>query len=212
MPDRTPEPPADLPLSAMLRDVGAAADGHVSIGDVTGRFGPRAFGAVLFLFGLINMLPWPPGVSAITGIPLFLIAAQLMIGQHTIWLPRRITRLGLDAAVFKTGLARALPWLERLERFSRPRYAYVFGPVGDRMLGAVCTVLAFLVVLPIPFGNLLPATTITLLAFSLVLLDGLLALVGYLLVTATAVLMYLIADLLIDRAHHAIDWLQRALG
>jgi hypothetical protein len=206
MPHRNPDHVADIPLSAMLREVGAQGDGHVSIGDITERFGPRAFGAVLFIFGLINLFPWPPGGTTITGAPLLLIAAQMAIGVHTVWLPRTVTKRGLDAAVFRKGLARVLPWLERLEKVSRPRLGFLFGPVGDRVLGLVCTLLALIIVLPIFGGNFLPAVAVSVLAISLVLRDGVLALLGYALVASTGALLFLVAGMIIEGFQGALEW------
>ena len=212
MPHRTHDPKAAIPLSAMLREVGAAADGHVSIGDMTERFGPRAFGAVLFIFGLLNLLPWPPGGTTITGTPLLLIAAQMTIGAHTVWLPKAITRRGLDAAVFNKGLGKVLPWLVRLEKVSRPRLGFLFGPIGDRLLGLVCTLLAVIIVLPIFGGNFLPAVAVTVLAISLVLRDGLLALLGYALVASTGALLFLVAGMIIEGFQGALEWGRGLLG
>lgn len=198
MSERTHPTEADEPLSAMLRQVGAEAQGQISIGDVAERFGPRAFGALLFLFGLLNLIPWPPGGTTITGTPLLLIAAQMAIGAHTVWLPRAVTRRGIDAGIFNNGLRRVLPWIERIEKVSRPRLGFLFGPVGDRVLGLVCTLLAMIIVLPIFGGNFLPAVAVSVLAISLVLRDGVLALLGYTLVASVGVLLYLLAGMIVE--------------
>ena len=199
-------------MSAVLRELGASADGHVSIGDMTARFGHRAFGAVLFLFGLINLVPWPPGGTTLTGLPLLLIAAQMTVGAHTIWLPRAITRRGVDAGIFNKGLSRVLPWIERLERVSRPRLKFLFGPVGDRVLGLVCTLLAMIIVLPIFGGNFLPAAAVSVLAISLVLRDGVLALIGYALVAGTGVLLYLLAGVIVEGVQGLIEHARGLVG
>lgn len=212
MPHSPHQPEADIPLSAMLREIGDASDGHVSIGDMTERFGPRAFGAILFIFGLINLFPWPPGGTTVTGAPLLLIAAQVAIGVHTVWLPRAITRRGLNAAVFRKGLAKVLPWLERLENVSRPRFGFLFGPVGDRVLGLVCTLLAMIIVLPIFGGNFLPAIAVTVLAISLVLRDGVITLVGYALVASTGALLYLLGNVIIEGLQSSWEWVRAVLG
>lgn len=198
-------------LSVLLRALGEDADGQVSLEDVIARFGPRAFGAVLFLLGLLNLFPWPPGGTTITGAPLLLVSAQLAFGAQTLWLPRSWTRRGLDAAAFRKGLRRLLPWLERAERLSRPRLAWMFGPVGDRLLGLTCTLLAVIIVLPIFGGNFLPAVAVTLLALALFQLDGVLALLGYAMVAATASVLALVANVIIDGFRAAWAWIQTRL-
>ena len=113
--------------------------------------------------------------------------------------------------MFNNGLRRVLPWIERIEKVSRPRLGFLFGPVGDRVLGLVCTVLAMIIVLPIFGGNFLPAVAVSVLAISLVLRDGLLALAGYALVLGTGALLFLLAGVIIDGLQgawqHAAAWL-----
>jgi hypothetical protein len=78
-----------------------------------------------------------------------------------------------------------LPWLRRLEAVSRPRLPVLFGGVGQRVLGLVCTVFAIVLILPIPLGNILPAAAVSVLSLSLVQRDGALALLGYALAAAS---------------------------
>ena len=195
-------------LSQLLREVAEQSDDVVSIGDIVEHFGQRALGAVLFLFCIFNLFPWPPGGTTITGIPLLLVAAQVAVGVRRVWLPRAILARGVDEALFKRGLAKVLPWLERLERISRPRLGWLFGPVGDRVIGLVVVALSLVIVLPITGGNLLPALAATVLAVSMVQRDGVLALLGYALVAVSAAVLAFFAHLIIDAAHQAWAWLR----
>ncbi len=199
MTDDDAEEDVHVPLSAILRELGDEPAGTLNVGEVMARFGPRAFGAVLFLFGLLNLVPWPPGGTTITGIPLLLIALQIMVGVHTLWLPRQVTERDVDKGLVRQVLKRLLPVLERVEKFSRPRLDFVFGPVGDRVLGLVCALLAVVIALPIFGGNFLPAVAVTLLALSLTVRDGVLALMGYGFVAASVTALILVADVIIDQ-------------
>jgi hypothetical protein len=80
--------------------------------------------------------------------------------------------------------------VERVERVSAARLTFLFGPMGDRMIGVCCTVLAFVLMLPLPLGNLLPAAAISLFALALIQRDGVFALAGY---AATAVSLGVLA-------------------
>src|SRR5690606_41810814 len=104
----------------------------------------------------------------------------------------------------KKGLPKVLPWLERVEAVSRPRLTFLFGGVGQRLIGVVCTVLALVLILPIPLGNLLPATAVTVLALALVQRDGLLALLGYGLVAASFGVLVLAVGIIVRGAHHLV--------
>lgn len=159
-------------------------------------FGGRAMGALLLVFGLICTLPLPPGSTTIFGAPLMLLAPQLMLGARGPWLPRRLRARTLATADLGKALPRVLVWLERAEALSRPRLAFLFGPVGDRTIGLVCTVLAAVLILPIPLGNILPAAAVSVLGLALAQRDGALALLGYALAAASASVLVLAAGLI----------------
>ena len=83
----------------------------------------------------------------------------------------------------KQALAKALGrlagLLTRIEKVSTARLGFMFGPVGDRVIGVVCSLMALILILPIPLGNLLPALAIATLAISMVQRDGIIALAGH---------------------------------
>ncbi|HYG25368.1 MAG TPA: exopolysaccharide biosynthesis protein, partial [Caulobacteraceae bacterium] len=55
------------PLSAVLRDICDAPGEDITLGEVTHHFGPRAFGALLFVLAIPNLLPLPPGSTTVLG-------------------------------------------------------------------------------------------------------------------------------------------------
>src|SRR5918993_1800459 len=79
-------------FSEVLSDLAGRPAAAVSLGDVLDAFGDRAFGALMLLFAAPNMLPLPPGLSAVLGAPLLFVTAQLMLGRPTLWMPRFICR------------------------------------------------------------------------------------------------------------------------
>lgn len=192
------------PLSAILREVAESEAEKVSIGELMELFGGRALGALLLVFSLICVLPLPPGSTTIFGAPLVLLAPQLLIGARAAWLPRKVRARCISTADLRRGLPKALPWLERVEAVSRPRFAWLFGPAGQRVIGLVCTILALVLILPIPLGNMLPAAAVTMLSLSLVQRDGVLALLGYCLAGASVGVLVLAAGMISRGVHHVI--------
>ena len=85
-----------------------------------------------------------------------------------------------------------------------PRLSFLFGPVGDRLIGVVCTLLALVLILPIPLGNMLPAAAIAALGLSLVQRDGALALGGYLLAALSVTVLILSAGAAMAAARHLL--------
>jgi hypothetical protein len=165
-------------LSELLQSL-ALQDGRerVSVRDLIDALGERALGALLFLFAFPNVLPVPPGTSAVLGVPLVFLAAQLMLGLRP-WLPRVLSSRSMSQADFAATVRRITPWVQRGERLLRPRLGWLARPPMEYALGAVCLFLAIVVALPIPLGNVLPAVSISLLALAIVERDGLWVLAG----------------------------------
>lgn len=197
-------PSVNHSLSEVLQRLVRRPEGALSIGQIVAEFGPRAFGALLFIFSAPNLLPLPPGSSTVLGAPLLLVAPQVALGVQRLWLPGSMARRQIAASAIQAAFARLIPWLERVERVSRPRLTFLFGPAGDRVLGFVCTALTLVLILPIPFGNLLPAAAICTLALSLVQRDGLIALLGYGLAAASWGVLALAANVIVAFFRHAL--------
>jgi len=194
-----------LPLSAILRAVAERDAPSISIAELTELFGGRALGALLLVFGLVCTLPFPPGGTTLFGAPLVLLAPQLIFGRRAPWLPRGVRARTLSTDHLARGLPRVLVWLERVEAVSRPRFALLFGAIGERLIGLVVFVLALVLILPIPGGNFLPGVTVSVLSLALVQRDGLLALFGYGLAALSASILVLAAGLITRGAEHVIS-------
>lgn len=150
---------------------------RISIGDLLQALQHRASGALMFLFAIPNAIPVPPGVSAVLGAPLIFLAFQLMVGQRP-WLPKLITNRSLSRAEFEKVANLAAPWLAKAERLMRPRLQMLAKPPAEYVVGAVCLVLAVILFLPIPLGNMLPAFTICILSLGVLQRDGIWITIG----------------------------------
>ena len=170
----------------MLRDLAAADRERIAIADILAAFGDRAFGALMLVFAAPNALPTPPGTSSVLGAPLLFITFQLMIGRSVLWLPRLITNRSVARADFARLVDRMAPWLEKAERLLRPRLTLLIGLVADRFIGAACLLLAVILFLPIPLGNMVPALAIAAFAVGLIERDGVAVSVGWAATAAAA--------------------------
>src|SRR5690606_6809952 len=111
--------PRGRKFSEVLREFAAESGREsISIGDLLAAMGDRAFGALMLIFALPNVLPTPPGTSGILGVPLIFLAAQLAFGRRP-WLPGMIARRSISSAHFITMIDRAAPWLARAEKLLR---------------------------------------------------------------------------------------------
>lgn len=167
-------------VSEILGALAAGKARKVAVGDILEAFGNRAFGALTFVFAAPLVLPMPPGVSAVLGAPLLFISVQWMVGRRTLWLPKAILDRTMSMSDFRKLVAKLRPYLGKLERRLRPRLTFLLNPVGDRLVGAICFLLALIVFLPIPFGNMLPSLAIAAFGIGAVERDGLAVLAGWL--------------------------------
>lgn len=148
---------------------------RISVGELKDSLGRRSFGLILFVLAIPNSLPilGIPGVSAVTGAPILLIAFQMMLGYQHIWLPKWISRSSMAQQSFLKVMEKTSPWLARVEKLLKPRWDWLIKGRIEQFLGAVCVLMAFLLILPIPLGNLLPGISILLISLGLIERDGL---------------------------------------
>jgi hypothetical protein len=163
-------------LGDLANDPGRSS---ITIDDVRDAMGDRAFGVLLFLLAVPNALPVnPPGVSTVLGIPILFLALQMMLGFPAPWLPRALRQRSMTRESFARAMSVALPWIRRVERLLRPRLAALASRPAERLIGLVCFMLALVLAMPIPFGNMPPAVAICVLALAMLEKDGLAVLAG----------------------------------
>jgi hypothetical protein len=161
---------------------------------------------LLFVFALPNVIPTPPGTSAVLGLPLVLLSGQFLYGRKTPWLPLIVTQRSIARMDFAALLGRFNPVLRRVERVLRPRLGPFVSPAAERMLGVVLLLLSVILFLPIPFGNMLPAVAICLMALSLVEHDGLGVALGVILGVMAVLLVWGALMVLLRAALAALDY------
>lgn len=130
---------------------------RVSLEDVMHALGRRAFGPLLLLAGIVTMVPvigGIPGVPSLMAGLVLLVAVQLLLQRHSIWLPRWL----LTRSVSSTSLRKASHWLSPvatpLDMLLRQRWQAL---VGDRavMCMAICCIGVALMMPPmelVPFS------------------------------------------------------------
>jgi hypothetical protein len=156
---------------------------RVSLGDIEAALGDRGFGLMILVFTLPTLIP---GIAMLAAIPLALLAIQLMLGVSKPWLPKAILRRSVARADFQRMVDRLVPHFLRAEKVLKPRLNYFATSYAERLIGFACLVLILLLPLPWPFGNLLVAVPLFVLALALIERDGLFALGGIVLATISS--------------------------
>lgn len=187
------------------------------VGELLSGLHERAFGLAITLLVLPNCLPVPsiPYLSTVTGVPILLLATQLLLGRPMPWLPQRIGRWGAPRARLGRFWRRVRPGVIKVERILQPRLLNLTEPRAERALAAVIMLLAFILTLPLPFANLLPAWGILLLALGITERDGHVVIAG---LFATVLALCWVAALILAGSYlagltgEAWLWLRQTLG
>ncbi|WP_448560546.1 exopolysaccharide biosynthesis protein [Trichothermofontia sp.] len=153
---------------------------EVTLNDILELAGERTFGFLLVLLALPSALPVPaPGYSTPFGFVIFLLAVQLMAGSTQPWLPGRVNRFSIPLPKAQALIKAGIPWLQRIEVFSRPRLTPLCtSRLGRMTLGGMIALMACSMMLPIPLTNTLPAMGIFITGFGLLDDDGVISLAG----------------------------------
>jgi hypothetical protein len=182
-----------LPLSERLAQIIAeSGPERLSFTELAAQLHARAWGALLFIFAAINVIPLPPATSWIFAIPLALVSAQMVFGRENPWFPARIDRRGITRQQLRLLIGK-VHWIEdRVEKIFRPRLAVLTGPAAARIIGLVCFLLALVAAIPVPFFHMAPAATAVLFGLALVYRDGVLVIIA-----AVAAVLAILLDMLI---------------
>lgn len=202
-------PPRSKTLSQTLSDIASDTERDtIAINDLLTMLGGRGRAALILLFALPNVLPAPPGMSGVLGLPLLYLSFQMMLGRRP-WLPKVIGERAFPRDRFAMLVRTLAPWLARAERLLRPRWSWLVNHRAEHPIGAFCLILAAVLALPIPLGNMLPAFAITLIALGVLERDGLWVLIGT--VTGLASL-FVVAGVVVALAKSMIFLLINAFG
>jgi hypothetical protein len=191
-PDPDPfEPcPAQSGLIAALGEVAAhAPEDGLTLAAFTEALGERVFGVLLFALAIPVCMPFLYGVPQVVALPMMAIAAQMAAGRDTPWMPQRFSQRVISKAGLERMARGARKWFGWIEALARPRFAFLSGPIAERLVGAVFVMFCASILIPLPATNTTPGIGIALASIGLITRDGLLVLAGLVLGTAWIVLL-----------------------
>ena len=145
--------------------------------DMAHAHGPEAYGTLLLLLAMPCLLP-VPGVGTVLGMGIAALAVAMWRGHCAPCLPQRVAELELPrhwAQRVLVGLASAYAVAGR---HARARLSHL-ASVGRGSATAIAVgLMAAIVVVPIPFGNVLPALALMFIGLGLVFRDGVAVVLG----------------------------------
>ena len=164
--------------ASRLRSAAAALEGQTmslqQLFRLHGRAGP---GALLVVLSVPCMLPIP-GAGMLLSMGMVMVAWMIWRYYPRLVMPRKVGRMQLSAAMARRAL-HTLAWMyDQASRVMRVRMAWWLQPLHRIWLAPLVALLALVIFLPIPFGNVLPAAVLMLIGLGLVFEDGLAMLIG----------------------------------
>jgi hypothetical protein len=178
-------------LLRILADSHAEA-AQITIGEMMQAFGERAFGLLMILFCLPNLIPLP-GIGSLFGIPLIFVTLQMAFGRKSPWLPSGIAGKAMEGAALKKMVDAVEPRMQRIEGVLRPRWTFLFSPFMDRAIGVFATLCAISIIIPFPGTNFPPAVGLILISLAVTAEDGLYlclgTIIGFLGLTYTTIVV-----------------------
>lgn len=139
--------------------------------------GESSMAVVLLVMSMVTLLP-VAGVGTVLSFGLFTWAWAWARQRESLPGLHRIAQLPLPQALG----ARALRWLARLHlwraRWMRARLQTLQAPVWRWLWALWVVCMALIILLPVPFGNVLPATSLLMFGLGLMARDGLLLLIS----------------------------------
>ena len=168
------------PLSAVLSDLAQRGDADkVTMRCIREALADRSLATFLILSGLLNLLPFPPPSTLILGIPIIVVALQMIAGRKTVWLPDFFLNLSMNEKAFAKFSTKIVPWLQKLEKVVRPRFwPFPSAPAAERVVGIIGLVLGIFVFIPLPMTNWIPALAVAICGLALSERDGLWLVIG----------------------------------
>ena len=165
-------------LSAIIdRVVAASHRDRVTVREIVEAIGRRSFLPLLLLPALVAATPLSgiPGLTAICGLLIATISAEMLLRFDHLRLPRPLMRRGVEGRRLREGLEKVRPVVTWLDRHTRNRLSGLFHRPMIYIPQALCLasglLMPFLEV--IPFSGSIVATGVCLLALSLLTRDGL---------------------------------------
>ena len=197
-PSVQPENPAHQSISEILKYlVKAAPSDFVTPGWLLENLGDRSFGILIFVLALFSLAP---GVCAVTGVVIMVLAMQIVLGHTEPVLPSRAASRRIPTQRVVKVIDEIMPALLRLERIVRPR-GHTSARTTKVLAGLAVFMLAAAIYLPIPLSNIPAAIIMMFIAFAYVAKDSVLLAVSLVAAVATqTILLWLVLD--------AADWLR----
>ena len=179
-------------LGALLSAIRPNQDtsGKVSVQDMLAEVGDRSYAPLVLLITVLLITPVSgiPGVPTIGACLIVLITAQWLVGRKHLWLPEFLLRRSISAERLTKGIDWFKPAADWVDGHARKRFRVLTIP--PMVLVTKLVIIGVAVTWPVleilPMVTSIGALALSLLAFGLMVRDGLWLAAGYATIGASA--------------------------
>lgn len=184
-------------------DQPSPGDLRMSLEELLQLHGKSSGPVLMILLALLATLPIA-GAGMVLSLGIFLLSWSWLRGRDNIPLPKRLGRVTLNA-VWTRRCLHCLVWIyEKADLLLRPRWIAISNRRLRPVWGAWIALMAALIFIPLPLGNVLPAVSLVMLSLGWITRDGVaLMLAGM----AGVVAIIYVASF----SHLVVDMVQRGL-
>ncbi len=183
-------------------------DGTKTLGALGDAFAEKSFAVTILLLMFVPALPLPTGgISHVFEAITVVLAAQMVLGLRTIWLPERWQHRELGPTTTDKAIPFMIRWIRRVEHLSRPRGARLFQETWMlRLLGLLMMALAIAAAIAPPFSGLdtLPSLGAVAVALAIILEDVVVLAIGVVIGTGGVVLILTIGAAIVRVLRHLV--------
>jgi hypothetical protein len=173
-------------LEAIIKRI---PSGNVTLTELFDIIGSDSLMLITIFLSLVFIIPVSiPGVSTVFGAAILLIGISELFNRK-LYVPKRIASRPIAGEKLIGAMKRALVWLRRLEKISKPhRLPSIVKAAIINKLGYILSALLLMVPFGfVPFSNTLPAIALIFFAIGVIQKDGLSTLFGHLMNVATII-------------------------
>jgi len=167
-------------LEAMAEKVGD--DGQVTVALVMETLGPRSFGPLLLVPGLIGVSPIGaiPLLPAVMAAIVFLVSAQILIGMDHAWLPGALSRRSMAGKRMRQACTAMRPYVRFVDKLLWPRLTFLTRGPFLYVIAFLCLSVAFVtpVIELVPLAGIAPNAAIVAFGLAVTAHDGIWALIA----------------------------------
>jgi hypothetical protein len=152
----------------------------VSVKEIINYFGDQGFFLLLIIFALPTAipLPYPPGLTILTGLPLIILAVQMLLYKRMPSLPRWIMSFQIKTTLIIKIVQKILPYIYKMENITTPRILILSSMMGEKVIGVISLICAIFIASPLFFAHLIPAIGIILMCLGFINRDGIVIIIG----------------------------------